>query len=83
MYRKFWAIARLTPKRLALVAMVVVAVAVPLAQAQAAHSAKAGPCRSGDAPLPHSASTSKTSAAGLTARGWDSWSAGAARGCQS
>jgi hypothetical protein len=83
MYRKFWAIAAVTPKRLVLLAIVVVAVVVPLAQAQAAHHTRPQPCRTGDAPLPGGASTSKTSAAGLAARGWDSWGAKVAGSCRS
>jgi hypothetical protein len=86
MYRKLWAVATAAPRRLVLLAMVVVAVAVPLAQAQAqaAHQTRSPqPCRTGDAPLPDGASTSKTSAAGLAARGWDSWSAGTAGRCRS
>lgn len=83
MYRTILAIAASAPKRLVLLAMLVVAVALPLAQAHATprplttHS-----CRAGDAPLPNGASTSTKSGSGLAARGWDSQSAGAAPDCR-
>jgi hypothetical protein len=71
MYRKFLA-----------GAAVVVAVALPLTQANAAPRTTASDsCRTGDAPLPDGASISKTSRAGLAARGWDSWSPAGSRGC--
>ena len=59
--------------------IIAVAVAVPLASARAAHqkAPATDACRAGDAPLPNGASTNSTSGAGLTARGFDSQSAGA------
>jgi len=85
MYAKFSAIATVAPKRLVLLALLAVAVAVAVPLAQAGSTSRKSPathsCRTGNAPLPDGASTSKTSGAGLAARGWDSWSAKGGRNC--
>jgi len=85
MYAKLSAIATVAPKRLALLALIVVAVAVAVPLAQAGSASHKSPathsCRTGNAPLPDGASVSKTSGAGLAARGWDSWSAKGSRNC--
>jgi hypothetical protein len=84
MYRTISAVAAGFPKRLVLLAMLVVAVAVPLAQANAARqSGRVHLCRTGNAPLAGGASTNAAAGAGLVARGWDSQSAGATRNCKS
>lgn len=66
------------------VALVIVAVAVPLAQAGAARKAPTvNSCRKGNAPLVGGTSINAKTGAGLTARGWDAQSAGgASRGCR-
>ena len=66
------------------VALVIMAVAMPLAQAGAARKAPTvNSCRSGNAPLPGGTSINARTGAGLTARGWDAQSAGGAtRGCR-
>jgi hypothetical protein len=76
---------RLTAKGLLLLALLVAALAVPLAYAGVARST--GPasqsCQAGNAPLPGGASTNARSGAGLTARGWDAQSAGGVWSCKS